>query len=92
MNWYKQSANFGYHGTSPGQLPSIKASGLRQGTFFASNESDCSSYADGAIIRFPFPQKSQKRTGRGDYYTTLQNVPSSTIQVKLGAWGNWKKL
>ena len=92
MNWFKRASSFGYHGTNPEMLPGIKAGGLRSGSFFASNESDCSPYMDGALIRFPFPQKYQKRIGRGDYYTTLENIPSSAMQVKLGEWGDWKKL
>ncbi len=89
---YKTAGGYGYHGTSPSQARGIKSRGLNSGTFFASNEGDCSPYTDGALLRFPFPQKYQKRVGRGDYYTTLETIPASSIQIKMGPWGNWKKL
>jgi hypothetical protein len=93
MNWFnKIAAGYGYHGTDPTQIRNIKSNGLRAGTFFSSNESDISPYADGVYLRFPFPRQYRKRIGRGDYYTTLEIIPSQSIEVKKGTWGNYKRL
>jgi hypothetical protein len=42
--------------------------------------------------RFPFPQKYQEILGRGDYYTALEAIPPQAIEIKMGPWGNYKRL
>ena len=93
MNWYKQAqSGFGFHGTSPEELPNIKSRGLDVGTFFASNEDDISPYADGLWLKFPFPRNFSKKIGRGDYYTTNERIPPNQIQYKTDIWDDYQSI
>ena len=92
MNWYKTAQPYGYHGTDPTVIESIKRNGLPIGSFFASNEDDISPYTDGVWLRFPFPEKYEQRVARGDYYTTLENIFPVQIEIKTDLWDDYKKL
>jgi hypothetical protein len=94
MNWYKQtqSSGYGYHGTDPTRVKNIKTNGLDIGSFFSSNEDDISPYVDEIWLRFPFPSNFNKHTGKGDYYTTTEIIPSQLIEAKTDVWGEYVPL
>lgn len=92
MSWYKKATEYAYHGTDSTQIENIKMNGLNIGSFFSNNENDISSYADGVWLRFPFPKKYEVIIGRGDYYTTLEVVPSGVMEIKTDFWKNYQKI
>ncbi len=101
MNWYKKAieeiegmdvTGYGYHGAPIEKLEEITINGLVAGSWFASNENDTSPYADGLWLRFPFPSNYEKRTGMGDYFTTIDTIFPDMIEFKTGPWEEWEPL
>ncbi len=92
MSWYKKAVEYGYHGTDPTQIENIRLNGLKPKSFFAGNEADISPYTDGVWLRFPFPEKYNKRIRVGDYYTTIDVIPPNVIEIKTDAWGEYQRI